>query len=144
MTMLPWLTAAALLTLALLHAYWALGWTWPARDSQSLALAVVGGTAGARMPGAMACFNVAVLFGAAALLVLAATGSICVTLPMGLIRGGAHCVMVALGLRAAAGLFAERIRPSGSNSRFARLNLLIYSPLALTLSVMVFFALRHH
>jgi hypothetical protein len=45
--------------------------------------------------------------------------------------------------RGAVGFFAERLQPAVRGSRFARLNVLIYSPLALALSAMIFVALAH-
>ncbi len=70
MNVLAPIVAALLTAIAALHVYWGAGGVWPGRDGESLALTVVGGPIGSRMPSAFACHAVAVVLVAAAPLAL--------------------------------------------------------------------------
>jgi hypothetical protein len=125
--------AAALALVAGLHVYWALGGKWPGTDDDSLAHTVVGGPPGMRMPGPVACLGVAVLLAAATALVVGAAGLVALPLPGWLVRLGAYGVAAVLLLRGAFGFAEKRLRPEIRGSRYARLNVTVYSPLCLAL-----------
>jgi hypothetical protein len=117
-------TGSLFVGLALLHLYWAAGGLWPGRDMETLARTVVGGPAGMQMPGPLACVVVAALLGLSAAFVFAA-----VRVPM----IGVATVLVARGVY---GFFELRYRPVIRGSRYARLNVQLYSPFALALGIM--------
>lgn len=132
--------AVVLSAIALLHVAWALGVRWPGTDRESLARTVVGGPPGMRMQGPVACLAVAVLLGLAAFLVLAAAGVVPAPLPPTLVRIGAWGATAVLGVRGAGGFFDTRLRPAIRGSRYARLNVVLYSPLCLALAALMLLA----
>ncbi|WP_348787559.1 DUF3995 domain-containing protein [Leifsonia sp. NPDC080035] len=113
----------------LLHLVWATGSSWPSRDADALAEAVLGGSA-VRMP-ASAC----VVVGAPALVAAAATAG------AGGERGLARLTRYAaagalLGRAAAGGVVAARMLGLGNpGTRFQRLDAIVYRPLCLLLGV---------
>lgn len=127
------LTATALLVVAAVHGYWALGGHWPARERALLAETVVG--PGQPMPGAAATWSVAVLLVAAAAIVLG-TG---LGTGIWLFRAGALVVGAVLLVRGVAGLYLSGV--ANRESTFARLDLRIYSPLCLLLAAGSFMSL---
>lgn len=117
---------ATLAGLAALHAYWALGGTWPGHDTRSLAETVVG--PGAAFPPAPATWAVAGLLAtsaAATASVKAGRGPRVPALAMTWATG--------LALLARGGIGLPVSLASGLDTRFGRLDALIYSPLSLTL-----------
>ncbi|MBM3678367.1 MAG: DUF3995 domain-containing protein [Actinobacteria bacterium] len=126
-------TAACLALLALLHVYWAGGGRWPARDDTSLAELV----AGAReMPSAIACHAVAVLLALAAAFVLGASDALTLPLPGWIALAGGWTVVGVLALRGLGGLVQGRLQPEIRRLRYHRWNLLLYSPLCLSLAAL--------
>lgn len=132
--------AATLTAVGVLHAAWGLGSTWPAKDADSLARAVIGAGGAPKLPGPVPCLAVA---GA-----LCATG---VTAALGggkdeQIRGAVRPVLAtasaALGARAAVG-FLGRATPVGRGADpYPKLNLAVYSPLCLALAAATFMVWR--
>jgi hypothetical protein len=132
--------ASAFVVLAALHGYWALGGLWPGRDSASLARTVVGSPPGSAAPGPGPCWLVAVLLLGAAATVLGAAGLLPLPVPAAAVRWAALLGAAVLLVRGLEG-FADRwIRPASAGSPFARLNVLLYSPLCLLLSLLTFLA----
>jgi hypothetical protein len=121
-------TAAALGALAGLHVAWGLGSSFPFRDADELADAVVGRRA---VPPPGACFAVAGALLAATALVADVGG-----LPRSVQRLGVGGVAAVLATRAALG-FAGRTDlavPGSASPRFRRLDRGVYSPLCLALA----------
>ena len=125
--------AAGLGVLALLHVSWAAGGRWPGHDEESLARTVVGGPPGMRMPGPAACLAVAAALGVAALALLHCGGWVGPWLPAAWARGLALFSGGVLALRGGVGFLDARLRPATVGTPFARLNVRLYSPLALGL-----------
>jgi hypothetical protein len=122
------LTAGTLFGVAALHAAWGAGKSFPFRDRQQLADAVVGTAA---VPPAPACYAVAGALTAAAALVQG--------FPAGhptLRRVGLLGVAVALGGRGVLGLTGrtDLVSPASNSARFRRLDRNLYSPLCLALA----------
>ena len=121
-------TAGALGTLAVLHAAWGRGATFPFPDRDGLIDAVIGRRT---TPSPAACFAVAgALFAATALVADVPH------LPRGLQRLGVTGVATVLAMRAGLG-FAGRTdlaSPGSVSARFRRLDRRIYSPLCLALA----------
>jgi len=125
-------SAAGLATLSGLHAYWAAGGRWPGHDARSLAETVVG-PPGSAFPSPPVTAAVAALLGVA-------SASVALTAAD---RGGSRLRPLAgaatltagsvLVLRGALAIPLELLR--GVDSRFARLDVLFYSPLSLALGV---------
>ena len=134
------LVATTLLVLALLHAYWGLGGTWPGTTPETLATQVYGDPPGTPPPPAVACYVVTGLLALAAWLVLTAA-SVLPTLGLSirLVRLGAFSVASVLLLRG--GLGYVLLRPTSENPTFARLNRMIYSPLCLILGALILLSL---
>jgi len=130
------IAAAAFLAIAALHAYWALGGFWPGRDEESLARVVVGGPPGMRFPGRAATWAVVAVLAGGAAVVLAAAGILPVPAPRGLVRGAAFLGAAVLLLRGIEGFLDVRLRPDTASSPFARLNVILYSPLCLVLALL--------
>lgn len=113
--------------LAGLHAYWALGGLWPGDDPASLAETVVG--PGAELPPNPAVWAVAGLLGASAAAVATTTAS---RQPPGLARTMTRVTGGVLLARGVGGIPLSLIR--GLDTRFGRLNAVLYSPLCVALS----------
>jgi hypothetical protein len=122
------LTAGTLFGVAALHAAWGAGKSFPFRDREHLADAVVGNAA---VPPAPACYAVAGALTAAAALVQG--------FPAGhptLRRVGLLGVAVVLGGRGVLGLTGrtDLVSPARTSARFRRLDRNLYSPLCLALA----------
>lgn len=133
MTGLVIATASVYVVLAVCHAYWAAGCTWPAHDEEALARAVVGGT-GIRMPSPFACLVITGLLAIAGGFVLATRGfgPIAASSELRVLVVGIASVMLLRGL---GGLFENRLRPAIRGTRYARYNRVFYSPFALAVGI---------
>jgi len=120
--------------LMLLHVYWALGGHWPGRDLKSMVDTVVGAPVSAA-PGPVACALVAILLGLAGALVVGT-----VVVDSVVVDVGAIGVAVVFLLRGLIGFVDVRLRPSTKGSRFARLNVVLDSPLCLALGTLALIA----
>ena len=142
MTVIAWLLFAILLLIALLHAYWGAGGTWPGRDAASCARTVTGFRGRHEMPSPAACFAVAACLLVAAIWPLALTGHIRVPLASILLALGATALgLVFLG-RGLAGFtaFWRRLTPE---EPFASLDRRLYSPLCILLGAgFIFLSIR--
>ncbi|MFJ4165466.1 DUF3995 domain-containing protein [Microbacterium sp. NPDC089698] len=122
--------AAGLAAVGLLHVLWAAGSSWPARDADALADAVVGS---AHVPAAGPTAGVAALALGGAAIVSGAGGDRPVAR---LIRAGAAAALLARGL--AGGVVATRVlRLPDPSARFRDLDRLVYRPLCLVLGAAV-------
>ena len=122
--------------LALLHIYWAFGGYWPGRSEESLARTIVGGPPGMRMPSPLACLGVALVLIGAAWVVLAANNMVESIVSPAVCRVLALVGAFILLLRGVGGFFEVRFRPDIRGSRYERLNLRLYSPVFLALSLL--------
>jgi hypothetical protein len=136
------LDATLVAGLAALHAHWALGGFWPGHDAESLARTVVGGPPGMRGPGPGATWGVVLVLLGAAATSLGAAGVVWLPAPAALVRGAAQLGVAVLVLRGLEGFVDVRLRPATVGSPFARLNVLIYSPLCLVLALLLGVAVR--
>ena len=121
--------------LGALHAYWALGGLWPGKDLESLGDIVLGGPAGTRVPGPAACLAVSAVLGVGSVTVLASAGWFGQTVQP-IARILALVGASVLTIRGVLGFFDTRLRPGTRGSRFARLNVVLYSPLCLVLAAL--------
>jgi hypothetical protein len=112
---------------AAIHAAWALGWRWPGGTDAALAARVVG--AGATLPRAPLIWAVAGVLGASAT-VVAMVGA---GRSEPLLRAGTWGIAAVLIARGAVFIPVHLI--GGLDSRFARLDLALYSPLCLALGL---------
>ena len=119
--------ALALAGLAGVHAYWARGGLWPGDDPGSLGETVVG--PGAELPPSPAVWTVAGLLGAAAAAVATTTA---LREPPGLARTMTRVTGGVLLARGMGGIPLSLIH--GLDTRFGRLNAVLYSPLCVALS----------
>ena len=118
--------AAILAAMGAVHAGWAAGLSWPARDAEELALHVIGLH---RMPSRSACALVALTLGAFAgiLLVERTDGSVMV----------ARVAIVAVfAARGVLGLVEARLRPVILGKPYATYSRLLYSPLCLLIAAL--------
>ena len=121
-----------LLAIALLHALWGFGVTWPRRDEAALARAVVGRPQMTKMPPPIACFIVAAALIIMGLWPLASIGALPTMLSPSLHRlmGWAIClVFIARGVAA----YLPAWRRLVPVQPFARLDRTIYGPLCLAI-----------
>ena len=126
-------TTTALVGIGALHAVWALGVPWPARDARSLAQTVVGTTT---FPSARATWSVVGLLGAAAVVVQSRVRprhSVAVV-PFPLADLGVRTVAGVLALRGGGGLVVSALGVGKATARFRALDLALYSPLCLALA----------
>lgn len=131
LTFAAWLAAGALGLIALLHGFWAFGGRWGA----AAAIPELPGQGPAFRPGVLATLAVAAALTAAAYLVLARIEVLPRAWPVGLetgllFAGAAVFALRAIGEFRYVGFFA-RVR----DTRFARMDRRLYSPLCLGLAV---------
>ena len=119
--------ALTLAGLAGLHAYWARGGLWPGSDPASLGETVVG--PGAKVPASPAVWAVSGLLGAAAAAVAVTT---VLREPPGLARAMTRATGGVLLARGVGGIPLSLVH--GLDTRFGRLNAVLYSPLCVALS----------
>lgn len=131
---LAWTASALLLVVAAIHVYWAVGGTWPADDSESLARAVMGPTS-AKMAPWWASLAVAAALGLGAALVLGRAGAIDLG-PDLLVRLGVWGLSGVFLLRAVVGFVLSGFLPARKPDVFSRLDAAIYSPLCLTIAAL--------
>jgi len=122
--------AVVLLALAGLHAAWASGSSWPAKDHEALA-DLMAGRAGGAVPPPAACLTVATLLASGSALVAGWPRR----LPS-LQRAGASGVAAVLGIRGACGVAGRTdvVSPGSTSPAFRRLARRYYSPLCLVLA----------
>jgi hypothetical protein len=122
--------AATLAGLAGLHALWASGSSWPARDRAELA-DLMAGRAGGPVPPPAACLTVALLLAAASGVVAGRPRRVPV-----LQRAAAGGVAAVLAVRGTCGLVGrtDLVSPGSVSPRFRRLDRRVYSPLCLALA----------
>jgi hypothetical protein len=119
-----------LLAIAGLHAAWASGSSWPAKDRETLA-DLMAGRAGGAVPPPAACLTVATLLASGSALVAGWPRR----LPR-LQRAGAFGVAAVLGIRGACGVAGRTdvVSPGSTSPAFRRLDRRYYSPLCLVLA----------
>lgn len=129
-TLLAIAAALILIILAILHAVWGFGSTWPEADSQALARRVAGFKGIRQMPRPAACFFVASVLAFAALTALTAVGVLPTTYPNWLILTALSAVAAVFTLR---GLIAytPQWRERTPEEPFASLDRRLYGPLCL-------------
>ncbi len=131
------LLAGVLALDGILHAYWATGQIWPARDTVSLVQAVLN-ISNPRAFRPANLLSLAVLLVSSALLVLArihSLGTLGQLIPDSLLQVGIVGVATGLLVRAVAGIgWVLGLAPSRSKL-FYRLNLLVYTPMCLVLFI---------
>ena len=122
--------ALALAGVAALHCYWARGGRWPATDDASLGETVVG--PGAELPPPFAVWAVVGLLAGSAAAVASTTAD---RGPARLARAVSWGTGATLLARGAFGLPVSLL--TGRDTRFGRLDVLVYSPLCLALGAAV-------
>jgi hypothetical protein len=78
----------------------------------------------------------------AAYVVLVASGALATPMPDALIESATYGCAAILLVRGMGGFFDAKLRPVIRGSRYERLNLIFYSPLALTLGTLTVLSLR--
>jgi hypothetical protein len=119
---------------AALHFYWAAGGLWPARDEQSLARTVIGGTGITGMPGRGLTAAVAVCIGLAALWPMLWLGWVATPAPDWLLTAGMATLCFVFVARGVAG-FVPAVKRMNSEEPFATLNARYFSPLIVLLGL---------
>lgn len=132
MILVTGITVVILSVISILHGYWAVGGFWPGKDEKSLILTVVG--SGAKMPSPPLTWLVTAALGVAAILPLMATLEIS-GLFGSLIQWGLWGLVLVFAGRGISGFFEIKNRPTIVGTPYARLNVLMYSPLCLFLAV---------
>lgn len=132
MSVLAVATASVLFLIAALHAYWGMGGVWPGVDEQSCARAVTGFAGRTRMPGPAAAFAVAAVLALAALVALAQGGLVVTPFPPVLPLLATLAAMTVFLGRGMAG-FTPAWRRLTPELPFARLDVILYSPMCLTI-----------
>lgn len=129
-TFLAIAAALILMILAILHAAWGFGVTWPEADSQALARRVAGFKGAQKMPRPAACFFVAAILAFAALVALMAIRLLPSSYPHWLILTALSAIAAVFTLR---GLIAytPQWRERTPEEPFASLDRRIYGPLCL-------------
>ena len=126
--------ALVLLLLAILHAVWGFGSTWPEANAEALAKRVAGFKGINRMPRPAACFFVAALLAFAALISLAAVGIAPTSYPHWLVLTALSAVAAVFTLRGLAA-YSSRWRERTPEQPFAHLDRRLYGPFCLGLGV---------
>ncbi len=129
-TFLAIAAALILMTLAILHAAWGFGATWPEADSQSLARRVAGFKGVKQMPRPAACFFVAAVLAFAALIALTAVRLLPTSYPHWLILTALSAIAAVFTLRGLIA-FTPQWRERTPEEPFASLDRRIYGPLCL-------------
>lgn len=138
MTPVGTLVCGVLVLIALVHAGWAFGMHWPARDETALIRTVIGTPGMTKMPGTGLTLGVAVLIGLAGVCALWLGGVLVLPLPGWLqtvTGGGLALVFAARGVATilaaliGAGPLRVRVEP------FATLDRSLYAPLCLLLAL---------
>ena len=122
-----------LASIALLHAYWALGGLWPGADEADLARRVTGEPRRTRLPPAWLTWAVAGAVAVAALWPLFAVGLVHLPAPHALVLGVAGLIGLVFLLRGVAG-FTPAWRRRHAAEPFARRDRHLFSPLCLILA----------
>lgn len=131
------LATGVVLFIALIHLAWAAGVLWPAKDSKQLARWVLGGDAGVELPGRGACVGVALVLGGLAIAWLGAARGDQSASWMRWVIGVSWLGVVVFALRGLGGFFERRFRPSIKGSPYAKMSIMLYSPLCLALAALV-------
>jgi hypothetical protein len=125
-------TALSLMTVAVIHAAWAAGSTWPYKDPETLTRSVLGVSAAQDFPPAGLTLAVT---GA---LSLTGTAALARTSKRPKLRQAARLLTlpaaVVLGLRGVGGFAQSLLAPHASTPEFRRNDLRLYSPLCLALA----------
>jgi Protein of unknown function (DUF3995) len=126
-------TAAALAGLAILHAAWAKGSTWPYADRGSFVRSVIGSSNPAKSPGAGASLSVAALLAISTLGVVARPRA---TEPKAVLASDLTVLVTSavLALRGTVGLLGSATGLLGTTREFRRNDLRFYAPLCLCLA----------
>lgn len=132
MSMIATAAACVLFVIAALHAYWGMGGVWPGVDEESCARTVTGFAGRDKMPGAVASFAVVAALALAALVALARGGLIATPVPPVLVLLATLGAMAVFLGRGVAG-FTPPWRRLTPEMPFARLDVILYSPLCLFL-----------
>lgn len=137
----PALLAVPLLaSLCVLHVYWALGGRWPGTDDASFARRVLGDTT--TLPPTWATWVVAMVLGCCAAVVAATVPGIARWVPRRPIQVALWCAAAGFALRALSGLTSIPPVSRGTGVPYYTLDLTIYSPLCLLISVLIALAAR--
>lgn len=134
MTLLAYVLGAVLTMIAALHVYWGLGGVWPGTDPRSCARAVAGFKGIEAMPSPFACFAVAAVIVATALVVLALGSVFATPFDRLSLAGAALFVALAFLFRGVLG-FTPLWRRLTPEMPFAKYDLGYYSPLCLVLGI---------
>jgi hypothetical protein len=124
--------AAALLVLAGVHLYWALGGRWPGHDEASMVEHVVGRTAGMRAPGPLASAAVAAALAVGGLLILATLSP---NPPFAPWLRAARWVLFAVFFGRGVATYVPPVFRYAEGTPFAGLNRRAYGPLCLAIAV---------
>lgn len=122
-----------LLCIALLHAAWAFGTLWPAKDQQSLVNMVIGTPGLTKMPGTALTLVTAVAIAAAGLCAPWSAGLLALPLPDWMQTASAPILTLVFGLRGLSSYIAGKIWPR--TEPFASLDRRYFAPLCLLLAI---------
>lgn len=126
--------AMVLIATAVLHAYWAFGGLWPAKNQLDLARTVVGANGIAKMPGRNLTLAVSALIFLAGIWPLAIVGFITLPLPDWLVTMGMLVITIVLLTRGFGG-YLPVFRNANAEQPFSRLDMQFYSPIIIALGL---------
>lgn len=129
------LIAAVLAADGLLHAYWATGHLWPARDPNTLSRAVLNVDISFATPGVFALACALVLGALTVLARVHALGTLGQLIPAPLLQFGVLVIAAGLLLRGLAGIVWALGLMVARSKLFYQLNLVLYTPVCLLLFV---------
>lgn len=138
-----WGDAAAVVAIGLfvaiaaMHAAWAAGSRFPAKDHDALVGLVVGAPIGSPMPGRFATVVVALGLLAMAGWTAMLRGWLPPAVPATWLAAGGLAMVAIFALRGIGGFFEVVLRPSIRNTPYMRWSRTLYSPIALLLATMV-------
>ena len=126
--------AMVLITTAALHAYWAFGGLWPAKNEQDLARTVVGANGITKMPGRNLTLVVSLLMFLAGIWPLAIVELITLPLPDWLVTLGMIVITLVMLARGFGG-YLPVFRNANAEQPFAQLDMQFYSPIIIALGL---------
>lgn len=138
MTLIGFLACGLLLSIALVHAAWAFGMHWPARNETMLIRTVIGTPGMTRMPGTGLKLGVAMMIAMAGVCALWLGGSVVLPLPgwVETVTGSVLAMVFAVrGLATYLGVLFAAGPLTGRTEPFATLDRSLYAPLCLLLAL---------
>jgi len=131
------LASLLFVAIALLHAGWAMGSSFPSRDRDRLLAVVIGRPLGTPMPGQVATWLVVLGLVAAAWCTSALAGLVSAPVPEAWLERAGLVLVAIFAMRCVGGYFEARLRPEIVGTPYFDYSRRIYSPLAGLIALLV-------